>query len=352
MLRLPGHFALCWWVWSHKNAQARTYAWHAHTTLAQAHAQLQLGKCQPANHRMSLVHLWILAFCVPRKTERRMSFFLLLFMTSTAGQAPGSSGIPVSPPGWLGACLDSERNTTDLTGCRQNRFGIRFWLVGEFTTHLTNLILVVGLGWGYGMLTHGRMARSFGGSWDATSIASLLQGGKTIQDARVETQALTANQSRRGMATWSALRDASDASLQSNHPPNQTSAQVKYRFFRLPWTAHLPETEARHATLGSPLGSKSQARTPGEHSNPTTKIGFLKWVVNSPNPAKIGESRKTALSTARGRCQDLLRALQEEAPGPVWAAAPACAALAQSEGGTQEHQHLPWFGHLHTEDRA
>ena len=34
---------------------------------------------------------------------------------------------------------------------------------------------------------------------------------------------------------------------------------------------------------------------PSEHPNPTTKIGSLKWVVNSPNPTKMGS--KTVLTT-------------------------------------------------------
>ena len=40
-------------------------------------------------------------------------------------------------------------------GC-QNRFGIPFWLVGEFTTHFrTNFSGGWAVHWGYGLLTHG-----------------------------------------------------------------------------------------------------------------------------------------------------------------------------------------------------
>ena len=39
-------------------------------------------------------------------------------------------------------------------------------------------------------------------------------------------------------------------------------------------------------------------RTPSEHPNPTTKIGSLKWVVNSPIPPKMGSPLTVLTPTA------------------------------------------------------
>ena len=51
---------------------------------------------------------------------------------------------------------------------------------------------------------------------------------------------------------------------------------------------------------GFPFGHGSKARTP----NPTTKIGYLKWVVNSPIPSKMGSQNgfdKQPVGRARWR---------------------------------------------------
>ena len=46
-------------------------------------------------------------------------------------------------------------------GC-QKRFGIPFWLVGEFTTHFrTYFSRDWDVYWGYGILTHGQMEELF-----------------------------------------------------------------------------------------------------------------------------------------------------------------------------------------------
>ena len=69
-------------------------------------------------------------------------------------------------------------------GC-QNRFGIPFWLVSEFTTHFRTYFSDWDVHWGYGILTHGHMSESESTLGSNTSLPNMVKKrGQALRHTR------------------------------------------------------------------------------------------------------------------------------------------------------------------------